>query len=667
MKKRVVLILGILLAVYLFSVNVEGAGSQSVNVSVSLVPASPTVSLISPAQGFSTTSTSITLNYNVSHSLNVSNCSLILNNTLVDTDTNISLDITKSFVETLGIGEFIWQVNCIDTSNNQGNSTNRSFSITAAAPPSGGGGGAACTPSCSGNVCGNDGCGGSCGTCGVGESCAVGQCVAPCVDECVLGQQEKECVASDVSRTRVCQIENTCSVWSEWTPSNCGVGEQCQAGVCSACIENWVCNDWGVCSEEEQKRICTDQNTCGTELIKPNETQSCISGIIIDYSPDLLDLIVAPGKEINFEVDIQDPDGVASISVEWYLDDVLQKQSSGVGTLSSFFDHAFNSTIDLEVSVDGNLQTISWTIETNENASLECKPIWICEFTECVEGESYSYPYDCIDLNECGVNTDQPDKQVCDCYPDFECGDWSSCNARYYLDDAIEGSSFVQGYTERICEDQNGCKFDKAERESCDLTTPIVAEVAEFCEEEFVEIFDAGTDELLSRIKKDPILEFTELERLDISLITTSFTGYCSYCFNGIQDNDEEGLDCGGASCPACVEKADFLDWLPFAILFSWIFLLIMLATFAILNKVALANLGSSLLSSAKFGTSQERVLEKNVLRLFKGERKEEVRRMIRKVIPVRPQKVKGAKLAKTTPKELKEQFLKEEFKSRKK
>ena len=39
-------------------------------------------------------------------------------------------------------------------------------------------GGNTCTPSCSGLICGDDGCGGSCGSCGDNEACVAGQCEA---------------------------------------------------------------------------------------------------------------------------------------------------------------------------------------------------------------------------------------------------------------------------------------------------------------------------------------------------------------------------------------------------------------------------------------------------------------------------------------------------------
>lgn len=46
-----------------------------------------------------------------------------------------------------------------------------------------------CNPDCTDRACGGDGCGGSCGTCSGGDTCdAVGQCKAPCVDECAVGE-----------------------------------------------------------------------------------------------------------------------------------------------------------------------------------------------------------------------------------------------------------------------------------------------------------------------------------------------------------------------------------------------------------------------------------------------------------------------------------------------
>jgi subtilase family serine protease len=71
---------------------------------------------------------------------------------------------------------------------------------------------AACTPSCTGKTCGNDGCGGSCGSCGDGTFCGPsGACVANCVPSCKAGQK-------------------------------CG-NDGCGGITCGVCAHGQVCND----------------------------------------------------------------------------------------------------------------------------------------------------------------------------------------------------------------------------------------------------------------------------------------------------------------------------------------------------------------------------------------------------------------------------------------
>ena len=64
---------------------------------------------------------------------------------------------------------FVDDVNRIpNESNENNNQLTQSFSV-----------GAACTPACSGKVCGSDGCGGSCGSCASGQTCNTsGQCTS---------------------------------------------------------------------------------------------------------------------------------------------------------------------------------------------------------------------------------------------------------------------------------------------------------------------------------------------------------------------------------------------------------------------------------------------------------------------------------------------------------
>ena len=672
MEKKGVILTLIFLFVFTFtSLNVDGATSQPVNVSISIVAGDPIITLISPADSFSTTDTAISFTYNVSHSINVSNCSLILDGSVNSVNTNITLDSTENFSVTgLSVSSHTWQVNCTDTSNVEGNSSSRSFTITSSGG-GGGGGGGGCIPDCSGKVCGDNGCGGSCGTCILGQTCDNGLCIPACTDQCTPGSNENECVSDDVNRSRSCVLAaNGCYDWEEWTANICEFNEMCQTGDCVACVENWVCDDWGACLDGEQTRTCNDINSCGTQLNKPNETQECISGFLIDYSPDDLDLVVALDDLIDFTIDVEDLEDFAEINVEWYLDGVLQEDDFGIGKLSSFYSSNFTgTTLEGVILVDGQSQSVVWEIEVNESAPIECETSWSCQWTDCVEGDTYQYAYGCVDVNSCGVDTGQPYSRECSCYPNFECGEFSQCNARYFLDDAIEGSSFVQGFIERTCVDTTGCELDRTEREICELNVPIVAKEGEFCEEEIVEISDAQTNELLGVVKKDPILEFTELERLDISLLTTSFTGYCDYCFNGVQDVDEEGVDCGGPSCPPCFEVEEFFDWLPIAIYTSWLFTLFVAGAILYLRRTIVFDFGSRVLYSAKFGSAQERKLENKILRFFKGKRKMRVRRVLRKIMKVekRVPERKGAKLVKLNEKELSKKLLREELKRRKK
>ena len=90
----------------------------------------PTINLISPNNDYSTTSTSIIFYYNVSDASNIENCSLIINNAIDQTLTNITKDTTLNFTKSLSVGSYSWSISCVDSANNQGNSTTRSLTIT---------------------------------------------------------------------------------------------------------------------------------------------------------------------------------------------------------------------------------------------------------------------------------------------------------------------------------------------------------------------------------------------------------------------------------------------------------------------------------------------------------------------------------------------------------
>jgi hypothetical protein len=220
-----------------------------------------------------------------------------------------------------------------------------------------------------------------------------------------------------------------------------------------------------------------------------------------------------------------------------------------------------------------------------------CEENWQCEWTICEEGDVYSEPYDCVDLNSCGTVSNEPSKVNCSdrpeeiCYdesgqkihPNWQCAKWQTCEAKYDLSDVLLDTSFVEGYKKRACHDLTGCKNNKIEKKLCDLFVPIEARKTEWCNESYVEIYNKETNTLVSRINEKEIIGFKNLTRIDISFPITQFVGYCDYCFDGIQNYGETGVDCGGENCPECLRKYGFFDWLFWVILILWILFFILL------------------------------------------------------------------------------------------
>lgn len=96
----------------------------------------------------------------------------------------------------------------------------------------------ACSPTCAGRVCGDDGCGGSCGACGVGTTCADGQCVeeAPAGPPCAAGWA---CVDG-------CGADRDCALGcaAEVDPAHRArlrAAVRCRAEHCAVCAGDPVC------------------------------------------------------------------------------------------------------------------------------------------------------------------------------------------------------------------------------------------------------------------------------------------------------------------------------------------------------------------------------------------------------------------------------------------
>jgi len=234
-----------------------------------------------------------------------------------------------------------------------------------------------------------------------------------------------------------------------------------------------------------------------------------------------------------------------------------------------------NTLCDLPPKTEARLCTMS-----------ECEEDWKCSWTVCVEGDKISYPYDCFDRNTCETEKDKPGSLPCgkqpveypECSGLWDCTNWGECGADYSIDEILQGKVEFEGHKSRVCVDKLAeCSWNITEFSKCDLGVPIDVKKVKWCEEEYVEIYERATNKLVSRVKQTQVEKFEELNRVDISLTPTEFTGYCDYCFNGIKDYDETGVDCGGPSCPACVARVTFFDWLLWLVITLWLLLLLLL------------------------------------------------------------------------------------------
>jgi parallel beta-helix repeat protein len=212
----------------------------------------------------------------------------------------------------------------------------------------------------------------------------------------------------------------------------------------------------------------------------------------------------------------------------------------------------------------------------------DCYENWECQYSFCQE-DYYEYPINCVDLKHCGTTYGMPKPIRCFCVPKFVCGEWGKCGVDYNLKDLIEGNVILKGKQERLCRDMNLCvEAVTTEYQECSVEVPVEIRVAKWCNEDYIEIYEKETRKLVSRIK-----ESINLTRLDLSFIPTSIEGYCDYCFNGMKDYDEEGVDCGG-SCTACL--GEYKDNFP-----------IIKAIIEVLTSLALAYLVYSLVRAKPF------------------------------------------------------------------
>ncbi|RMD67600.1 hypothetical protein D6817_01130, partial [Candidatus Pacearchaeota archaeon] len=78
----------------------------------------PNVTLLSPPNNSVDTDGQILFEYNVTDNVGVSSCSLVVDNSVADTDTTITEGVVQNFTKALSDGLHNWTVNCTDASSN---------------------------------------------------------------------------------------------------------------------------------------------------------------------------------------------------------------------------------------------------------------------------------------------------------------------------------------------------------------------------------------------------------------------------------------------------------------------------------------------------------------------------------------------------------------------
>jgi len=194
------------------------------------------------------------------------------------------------------------------------------------------------------------------------------------------------------------------------------------------------------------------------------------------------------------------------------------------------------------------------------DCALPCDENWVCEWTPCEDEDGGVSVYECVDLNECGTFINRPlqagettECTVEDCIPDISCGDYGECEySSGETGEILEGKIRFTGTRTRLCEDNNGCVADYVESTSCFSEIPLDLNV---------EVDDDGRNLLraVNTFSGNPVMDvnldsWKDESKLDISFIQSE-EKYSIKCYNGVKDEGEDGVDCGGV-CKECKLRA---------------------------------------------------------------------------------------------------------------
>lgn len=200
----------------------------------------------------------------------------------------------------------------------------------------------------------------------------------------------------------------------------------------------------------------------------------------------------------------------------------------------------------------------NFSLASNNNFKIYYEPDCTSEYecakwSECVDGLSGRI---CVD-KKCS-RRDIIERKICNveigCRPNIECGDWSQCVYTEKAELIFLGKISFGGYKERVCRDTNSCVESFVEEEPCKEEFPLELKKIYACGKEYLSALDIFSGREIARID----LESLESKKLNIIFIESEKV-YCESCRNGLKDENEGEVDCGGV-CMPCKAKSKISD-----------------------------------------------------------------------------------------------------------
>lgn len=301
----------------------------------------------------------------------------------------------------------------------------------------------------------------------------------------------------------------------------------------------------------------------GVQLIVKDFTGVICEGerVIVDYCPTG----IGGGGSVNVSIssiggieikDFVDIGGLQDIDSDIVFVDVVDEEMIWEPTCKSSWDcgewGVCENGVQRRTCRDSNNCAVSTdSPEATKRCDGACVEKWVCEWGDCKDG--YSTP-DCKDSNNCGTLYNIPKKLSCGrerCEPNVVCSEWSECDVDYNFADLVKSGSFeLDGVRQRVCVDKKGCVASVEEEEVCSLSVDVYTKRLEKCGGEYVGVYDGLTDDMLAVLREGT----GEVSSLSIHFGDEEDGVYCSYCFDGVMNGDEEDVDCGG-SCRECVAR----------------------------------------------------------------------------------------------------------------